>query len=302
MNVRSRVRPVAVLDIGSNSVRLDVRVTADPKSEVMIRRKSLCRLGKDMTLDNALSKTRMDYTLKTLKKYKRIIDGNDVEKVKAVATAAVRSASNGQQFIQMVNDMLGLSIDVIEGDEEARLVALGVISSLSFPFTGLVADLGGGSLELVRVENNKIKELTSLPLGLQRIPDTELSTRQFIWGHLDKLSWLKKETPYLVCVGGTWRACAKLDQANLGLPLGDVHEHKIDSERTVEVCDWLITETFKKSKARDAIEKHRQKEIPLAAFVLKTLHSYCHKPAVLFSQAGIREGCFVDMQDTQAVA
>jgi len=296
MTIKPYEKPVAILDIGSNSVRLDIRYNAEPNAPVLVRRRSLCRLGK-LTQKGFLAKTRMAYAMNRLKKFANLIKSNDVDIYRAVATSAIREAKNGPDFLAEIKKETGLNVEVISGDQEAELMAIGVTSSFIHPITGVIADLGGGSLELVQVKDSQIQNKVSLEIGVHRYRDTSSKAAEDIASKLDAVGWLKG-TETLYVVGGSWRSCARLDMTKKALPTDDVQGYAVSSKDVAGFCDWLTSGQFEKDVPEDAIEQHRLKELPVAALVLKALAQDCGAPDVVVSQGGVREGAFAELIKT----
>jgi exopolyphosphatase / guanosine-5'-triphosphate,3'-diphosphate pyrophosphatase len=165
-----RFRPVAVVDIGSNSVRLVVYDGRRRAPSPVFNEKILCGLGRGVAITGELGAEPMDRALAALQRFRALCRQIEVTSVFAVATAAVREASNGPDFVARAEAALGAPITVLTGSKEAELTALGVISGIP-DADGLVGDLGGGSLELVDVRQGRIETAVTLPLGPLRLID-----------------------------------------------------------------------------------------------------------------------------------
>src|ERR1051325_7935712 len=162
--------PVAIVDIGSNSVRLVVYEGQNRGAATLQNEKSICGIGRDMVTTGRLHAEGCTAALEALSRFRMIADGLNVDVRDAVATAAARDASNGAEFIRRAEAAWGRPIRVLAGEDEARIAAEGGVAG-SPDADGLAADLGGGSLDMVGVRNGKIGEAISLPFGPLRLMD-----------------------------------------------------------------------------------------------------------------------------------
>ena len=220
----------AVIDIGSNTVRLVVYTGSRRAPAVFLNEKVTARLGRDLMGSGRMPDKAMDLALSGLARFALILKDLDVTDVQCVATAAVRDASNGAQFLERVR-ALGLDPRLLSGEEEARYAALGVIGA--FPKAqGLVADLGGGSLELVELANGECGQGVSLPLGTLRLAPLRAKGdepfRKAVTAALDGVRWARDVPGPLYLVGGTWRALATLAMIRTRYPLSDPHAYTLD--------------------------------------------------------------------------
>jgi exopolyphosphatase / guanosine-5'-triphosphate,3'-diphosphate pyrophosphatase len=209
-----RFRPVAVVDVGSNSVRLVVYDGRRRAPSPVFNEKILCGLGRGVAITGELGAEAMDRALAALQRFRALCRQIEVTQIMAVATAAVREASNGPEFVARAEAALGAKITVLTGSREAELTALGVISGIP-DADGLVGDLGGGSLELVDVRQGKIETAVTLPLGPLRLIDlsggsmtkaprssTRHSTNAISWLSCGPATSMPSAAP-----GAIWRAC-----------------------------------------------------------------------------------------------
>jgi exopolyphosphatase/guanosine-5'-triphosphate,3'-diphosphate pyrophosphatase len=163
-------RPVGVVDIGSNSVRLVIydRLTRSPVA--LFNEKSLCAIGRNMVTTGMLDEAGSDAAVAALARFREVTSAVGVARIDAVATAAVRDARNGNEFVARARDALGVPIRILTGEDEARLAGEGVLAAIP-DADGLVGDLGGGSLELVAVSGGKQSAGHTLPFGPLRLMD-----------------------------------------------------------------------------------------------------------------------------------
>ena len=166
--MRNTARRYAVIDVGSNSIRLVIFDRLSRGLSVMFNEKVLCGLGSDLTLTSRLTQKGIDQALDNLTRFNELIKAMEVEVLDAVATAAVRDAKDGALFVKRVAQECNLQLRVLSGDEECRYTALGVLASVP-EADGMVGDLGGGSLELVRISGDDVSDTLTLPLGPLRL-------------------------------------------------------------------------------------------------------------------------------------
>src|SRR6201995_626517 len=211
---RKRSSSVAVIDIGSNSVRLVVYESLARSLVSIFNEKTLCGLGREVQSTGLLAPDAVAKALTSLRRFRALCKVQQVGKVYAIATAACRDASNGPDFIAQAERICGVPIEILSGPREARLSALGVISGVHNP-DGVVGDLGGGSLELIDVHGNRLRSGVTLPLGRLALEDlAEKSLKRaerIVKAELADIAQLKAgrgRTFY--AVGGTWRALARI--------------------------------------------------------------------------------------------
>ncbi len=288
----------AIIDIGSNTVRLVVYGGNMRAPTVLLNEKVAARLGRDIASSGTLASEAVELAMRGLERYALLLDELGIDDVETVATAAAREASNGPQFIQQV-EALGLKPRLISGEEEAQLSASGVLGA--FPGAeGVVADLGGGSLELVRIGEGTSGEATSLPLGTLRLAD-------HITGNAEKsvkaLGRVLKEGGWgeaiggknggpLYLVGGTWRAMAVF--AMQDYPLTDPHGFQLSAKRAAKLAEKLAKADPKSLRGIDRISTMRSANLPQAALLLQAMLKKLEPTRVVFSSWGIREGLLYD--------
>ncbi len=294
----------AIIDIGSNTVRLVVYGGTLRAPSVLLNEKVTPRLGQDIATTGMLPQQAIDIALRGLKRFVLLLEDLAVEDVETVATAAVREATNGPDFIAMV-ERLGLSPRVISGEEEARISANGVIGA--FPGSaGIVADLGGGSLELVRISDGDIDHATSLPLGTLRLPpyraDNPVDMRKALEKQLKRGGWDEEQERPLYLVGGTWRAMAVFAMQERKYPLTDPHGFELDAKAAQKLARKLAGLDTARLEAMDRITGLRAGSLPDAAILLQAMLKRLAPTGVVFSSWGLREGLLYDRLPTHEKA
>ncbi len=291
----NELEPIAIIDIGSNSVRLVVYEGAVRAPTPLFNEKVLCGLGRSVATTGSLSDEAVDRALAALTRFRAINRVLRVKNVKAIATAAVREAKNGKDFIQRGEKVAGCSIDVLSGEREARLAAQGIMMGFT-DADGIAGDLGGGSLELIDLERDKLKQASTLPLGGLRLIDTTGNKIEKALDVVDQaiatLPWVKQgagRTFY--AVGGTWRALAKMHMDGANYPLRVMHGYKLLGREAQDYAESVR----KVRKLTDLtglahVARARREVVPYGALVLERLLRQMQPRNVIFSVFGIREG------------
>ena len=289
-----RFRPVAVVDIGSNSVRLVVYDGLRRSPTPVFNEKILCGLGRGLALSGELAGESMGRALAALRRFRALCRQIGAEHIYAVATAAVREASNGPQFVKEAEEALGSPISVLTGKKEAELAALGVISA--FPEAdGVVGDLGGGSLELIDIADGNIRAGATLPLGPLRLIDLSggkiARARELVDEALaqsDLIERLKGRDFY--AVGGTWRNLARMHMAQNAYPLNILHHYTLPREAFRAVADLVSGLSPASLKAVRGVSRSRADTLPYGALVLERILAKSKAKQVVVSVFGVREG------------
>lgn len=285
---------VAVIDIGSNSIRLVVYDGLTRAPMPLFNEKVLCGLGRGVERTGCLNPEGVSQALDALERFSRLIDGMVIGRLDVIATAAVRDAKDGPAFVETIRRRTGLTVRTICGEEEARLSAMGVLSGTPGA-DGLVGDLGGGSLELVGLDHGAIGEQVTLPLGPLRLMENAAARpggdlARLIDQHLERLDWLGKVKgrPFYP-VGGSWRAIAKLHMEQTGHPLHIIHHYSIPCGEAREFAA-LMARQSRSSLEKMSGSRRRSDTLPYAAQVFERLLRAAQPSKVVFSAYGLREG------------
>ena len=261
----------------------------------MFNEKVLCGLGRGVAETGALDPAAADRALLALRRFRALIVQMQVERVFAVATAAVREASNGKAFITRAEQLLKTDVAVLTGKQEARHAAFGVLSGIP-DADGIVGDLGGGSLELVDVKAGKLRDGVTLPLGPLRIAGEvgsgdQQAARDYIDVQLDKaplLANLSGRTFY--GVGGAWRNLARLHMAQTHYPLTIVQGYTLDRSTALSLADFVSQLAPDTLKGIESVSRSRAETMPMAALVLERILARSQPRQVTTSVYGVREG------------
>lgn len=292
----ARVRPVGVVDIGSNSVRLVVFDAAKRSPWPVFNEKVLCGLGRGLQRSGELHPEGVASALENLQRFARLAEAMRVEDLTFVATAAVRDASNGAAFVRAAEAQIGRRIRILSGADEARLAAMGVVAGIP-DANGIAGDLGGGSLELVRIDRARVGAHATLPLGPLRLRDIEGKgrIRETIDRHLEALGWLADARgKQLYAVGGAWRSLARVHMAHVDYPLHVIHHYTLRRDRAEEFCDLVAGLSRESLERVGDVSRKRIETLPLAALVLSRVLRHARPTELVFTATGLREGCIYD--------
>jgi exopolyphosphatase/guanosine-5'-triphosphate,3'-diphosphate pyrophosphatase len=289
---------IGIIDIGSNSIRLVVFDGLSRIPHPLLNEKVLCGLGRGLGRTGMLDPDGVTLALDNLARFAMLATAMRVRRMRVVGTAAIRDAQDGPDFVRAVKRRTGLEVEVLKGKEEARLSALGVISGIP-DADGLMGDLGGGSLELVRLDCGKVTEHETLPLGPLRVRDlvekNHGKLRDMVDAQLDQLGWLEKASGrFFYAVGGAWRAIARLHMAHTGYPLHVIHHYAVKRTKAQEFLD-LVANLGRESLERlSDLPRKRLETLPIAAHVLGRVLRRTKPEELVFSAMGLREGCLYD--------
>ncbi|NRB05395.1 MAG: Ppx/GppA family phosphatase [Rhodobacteraceae bacterium] len=285
---------VGVVDVGSNSVRLVVFDGAARSPAYFYNEKIMCALGAGLSETGKLNPAGRDRALSALVRFKHLAAGMGLNELTVVATAAVRDASDGPDFVREVATTTGLKIWVLDGKEEARLSAQGVL--LGWPGAyGLVCDIGGSSMELAEISDGRVgNRVTSQlgPLKLRELKGGKSGRRKHI---RDVVAGLREkmgtQRDRLFLVGGSWRAIARIDMHRLGYPLHVLHEYRMTPSAVAKTVKYIVDcEDLDALRAECGISASRMALVPLAAEVLHRVVKTFKPRDIALSSYGIREG------------
>jgi exopolyphosphatase/guanosine-5'-triphosphate,3'-diphosphate pyrophosphatase len=286
--------PLAVVDIGSNSVRLVVYERLSRSPTALFNEKALCGLGREVQTTGLLPADAVEQALAALKRYRALCTTMGAKQVLAIATAACRDAKNGRAFIKLAERTIKADIDVLSGAREAELSALGVISGVHQP-DGVVGDLGGGSLELIDIRGTRARRGLTRPLGGLALADISAKSLKkadkFVKKTLATLPVLRDcEDRTFYAVGGTWRALARLHMWQTGYPLHVMHGYAIPADEALEFARLVHRVNVDTLSNIDVVNRERRPLLAYAALVLEHILRIGKPDRVMFSALGVREG------------
>lgn len=289
---------VGVIDIGSNSVRLVVYDAAIRLPVVLFNEKALCGLGRRLASTGRLDSDGVSQALDTLRRFAVLLRAMEVDEIEIVATAAVRDAENGRNFVEQARRAIGQPIRILSGQEEARLSALGVAAGIP-EARGIVGDLGGGSLELIEISGADQDRRTTVPLGPLMLVDRsggDLSrAKALIDEAVTAIDWLPEQRGRtLYAVGGVWRALSRIEMALTDYPLHILHQYAMDKAAVRALCQRISRMSRKSLERLPGISRKRLDTIPYGALVLDRVVRAMRAERVVVSAFGLREGVLYD--------
>ena len=284
---------VGVVDVGSNSVRLVVFDGAARSPAYFYNEKIMCGLGEGTSETGHLSPEGKIRAMAAIKRFTLLADSMGISPLTAVATAALREAEDGPSFREEIEDVTGLKVWIIDGAEEARLSAQGVL--LGWPGAyGLVCDIGGSSMELAELRDGKVGNcLTSAlgPLQLKNIKGGKEGLRKHIKSVIADLhEEIGPQRDRLFLVGGSWRAIARIDMERRGYPLAVLHEYRMPRKAVRATINYIRESDTEELRARCGLGSERMALVPIAAEVLGALIGRIRPHDIAVSSYGIREG------------
>lgn len=287
-------RLFAVIDIGSNSVRMVVFKGLTRNPEILFNERVLCGLGRSVSNLGMMDETSMDLAIATLQRFTLLCVDMKVDDIRAVATSAVRDANNGEDFVTRAERECQFPIQVLTGEEEASLSASGVISG--FPnATGIVGDLGGGSLELIYIKNGEKFDRITIPIGPVRLLGQKGLTHK---NHLNLIKEALENIDFLIngedlpfyLIGGAWRGLAKMHMEDKKWPLPVIHAYNLIPDEALKFTDKISNMQSEDLYIYKNAPKRRIELMPLAANILHELISKINPSEIILSAHGIREG------------
>ena len=291
-----------VVDLGSNSVRLVVFEGRGRNPQAIFNEKAVLGLGRGLQNSGRLNEDAIGLALTVMGRYAAIGRAMGADPLEVLATAAVRDASNGAEFVQALQRrMPGVPIRILSGEEEARFSADGLF--MGFPGAdGVLGDLGGGSLELVRLAGGRVLRSASLPIGAIRLAERAggdpVRARAVAEEELAKLPWLAgAQGRDLYLVGGAWRALARMHIAQTNYPLSIVHHYVLRRDEARDLAGVVMSASRKTLERMAGAPLKRLGDLPFAAVAMRRLLRATGAARVVFSASGLREGWYASLLD-----
>jgi exopolyphosphatase / guanosine-5'-triphosphate,3'-diphosphate pyrophosphatase len=283
----------AIIDIGSNTIRLVVFGGSPRVPVVLYNEKVMAGLGRAVFSSGKISESAMTIACAGLQRFKVLLGAMDVATLRVVATAAVRDASNGREFLSKVRD-IGFAVELLSGEQEANASGHGVISAIPGA-DGVVADLGGGSLELVRVAEGKVLQRTSLPFGILSVAMMRAQGTGKLRRHVQALiaqipwAWQCNNLP-LYLVGGSWRSLARVHIHMTGFPLSVLGNYTMSASEARPMSDAIQLMDKAALKMIPSMPSGRTALVGDAAALLAALVEAISPSNLVTCAYGLREG------------
>ena len=294
---------VAVIDIGSNSLRLVIydRVRRSPRT--LFNEKVMCGLGRNLEASGRLDPDGVALARTNLQRFVTLARDIAVRRLDVLATAAVRDASDGRAFVSDIERRHRLRVQILSGEQEGRLSAFGVLAGIPAA-GGIVGDLGGGSAELVPVAGGQVGAAATLPIGPLRLAgfaDDERKLRDAIDKHLASVPWLatKVDGNTFYAVGGAWRALARIHMEQTRYPLHIIQQYTLSRGEAEDFLDLIARLSKKSLEKMTTVSRKRLDVVPIAARVLHRLLRRIAPKQLVFSAFGLREGHLYSLLDEE---
>ena len=301
---------IAAIDVGSNSIRLSV-AEYDPSSGLRIidEVKDQPRLAMGIAATGSLDPLAMERAIAALRRMKEVADRRQVSRIRAVATSAVREADNGREFVKRVKRETGIALEVVSGDVEAALSYRSVAHHFQLNHKrALIADIGGGSLEMVGAVNGLVEVTSSLPLGAVRLTEMWITGKRSAQKEVDDLrDWVRKRlkkalakrewtNATMIGSGGTFTNLARMVRARRGVDVGEaVHGETVSTAEVEQMLEWLATKTSEERGAVPGLNPQRADIILAGLGVTAELLDLIEAPLLTVSAYGLREGLLLEM-------
>jgi len=293
---------VAVIDIGSNSARIVVyRLEGGVSTQILASSRGSLKLVRELDATHRLSDEAVARAFEALQDFRAIALGAGAERVFTLATAAVRDAENGPDFIARVKERLGLEVRILSGEEEARYGFLGAVGGLPIEH-GVLFDVGGGSMQVTHFLQRRLVTAVSLPLGSLRLSDAFLKSDPPAAGEVRRLvehaqRLLEKagvgpleSGERVVGTGGTIRNLAKVDRHGRGYPVTRLHGYVLPRKRLKDVVELVTSKKTKKRAEIPGLNDDRGDSIVGGGLAIRTLLDLLSAEEVCVSGQGVREG------------
>ncbi|MBV9252341.1 MAG: Ppx/GppA family phosphatase, partial [Acetobacteraceae bacterium] len=287
-----------VVDLGSNSVRLVVYEGAARNPTAIFNEKAVLRLGRGLQSTGRLNEEGMEQAFTVMHRYQAVARAMRAIPFEVLATAAVRDAENGPAFVEELRGRLtGVPIRVLSGTQEAELSAQGVLCGIPNA-DGILADIGGGSVEVVQLDRGIRGVAQTLGLGVLRLAESSgndpTRARAIAEAELSRVDWLEQGAGRdLYLVGGAFRALARIHIAQSGYPLHMVHHYVITRDQARDLTNFVATAGRRVLERLPGIPRRRIDDLPYAGAVLRALLRISRVRRVVFSASGLREGWFM---------
>ncbi len=284
---------VGIIDVGSNSIRLVVYERASRAPLPVFNEKVLCGLARGLDATGRLNQAGVDMALANIDRFAALAHNMKVTSLDLLATAAVRDAADGPEFMKELARRPGIAAHIVSGQDEARYSGYGVLCGMP-DASGVMGDLGGGSLELVAIGRGRIGSSSTLPVGPLRLMSSgKGDPKRAVIDAIEDVRWLREETgKTFYAVGGAWRSFARLHMEQAGYPLHIIHHYDIAADEARAVARLIAVQSAKSLEKMPGVSRRRVDTLPLACLALDRLLAALKPRNVVFSAFGLREGFY----------
>ncbi len=294
---------IAIIDLGSNTARLLImEISATGHFHIVDQLKEAPRLGEGMDRDGFLKPQRIQETIKTIKMFRKLCDSYGIEKITAVATAAVRHAKNQRSFLDEVASVCGIKFKVLSAEEEAMYVYKGVINTMDIP-KGLILEIGGGSTKIVYYNRRNLLAHETLPFGsitltelfaADNLPPAEQAEKieEFFTEQLKRIPWLENVDPetQFIGVGGSFRNLCRMAKIMRKYPLKNIHNYVLKDVEFTHTYNMLKSLELDRKKKIRGLSSGRADILPSALAAVAAFKKYMNLGDIVISGSGLRTG------------
>ena len=292
----------AVIDLGSNSVRMSVnKVESDGKWLAIEKLRETVRLSEGMEKDGFLKETAMQRVIEALKRFSGVAKQYRCVSIAAIATAAVRTAANKTLFLSRVKEATGIDLKVISGEEEAYYSYLALKETLGVT-NGVIFDTGGGSTEITLVKNGQIVSSVSLPLGAVVLTERMAHSSQsqlyrYVAAHIGAIEWIDECCSLPVyAIGGSTRTLAMLCKKRM-LTAQELDGLKLNYHQVAKMYQKIFNTPVNLRADMPGMDKARADIILAGLTPAKVLMDMTGSPEMFVCNSGVKEGVFFRLKD-----
>ncbi|MBC7962496.1 MAG: Ppx/GppA family phosphatase [Steroidobacteraceae bacterium] len=298
---------IAAIDIGSNSIRCIIaEASKEGKFKIIDDEKATVRLGEKLAMTGMISEEASSRAIEAIRRFQKLLTGLNVQEIEAVATSAVRTASNGKELVALLSKELGYEIKVISGEEEAELTAASALAN--FDMYGkryAMIDIGGGSVEIVTACGNHVEEFYSLDLGAVVLTDRFLTSDPIAEDELNKLqrhirASLKRtftgnriSVDTLIGSGGTLTALGCMAMQMRKDNYVSIHGYEVLRSEVVHLLAMLIRKDLKGRRTIPGLNQDRADIIVAGVILIDELMHFFDANRILVNERGLREGLLI---------
>jgi len=305
IDTSTQPKSLAIIDLGSNSIRMNIfKINERGGYSVSEQASEMVRLSEGMGESLNLKEKPIQRTIEALHYFRKLIEVNQAEEVYALATAAVRLSTNQSLFLDRVKKETGFHFRVLSGQEEAYYDYMGVVNSMITP-DALILDIGGGSTELILMENRKLAHAISLPIGSVSLTErfSKIKSKQkridestaYIESLYKGIPWLHKaKGKPIIGLGGIIRTFGKIDRSLNGYPIENMHNYKLHEQEVDRIFKLILNTEDKDLDKIGGISKKRADIISMGLMPFKCLFNQIQSKEILISGNGLREGFFFE--------
>lgn len=292
----------AGIDIGSNSIRLIIAEVENNKiTNIIYQEKATTRLAANINKTGILSEEPFNKSIDVLAGFKKALDKYNVKKIKAVATSAVREANNGEEFIKAAKNA-GIEISIISGKEEGMLEYIGVCSGFDAGSHPLILDVGGGSSEIIYMQENNELHTESHKIGVVKMADmfdfqsssAEIieKCRRYIKEFFKNIT-IPNNIQSFIATAGTATTLAAIDMEMTEYDFNKVNGYKISKEKVIEILYKVYSKPYNKRLEIKGMDKGREDLIIPGILIILEILSKTSIDIITVSDFGLREGAVV---------